>query len=124
MPDDPSDERFLGRALEATIRIALVMALVAWCFTIVFFGQSIDAVQFDGVQRRDAKIFEADDRGMQHLDAAISVQLKAHPIAFTPGKSHIAQRRRPKVFPAVGARRNRLAINSRRRGLTRDIRHL
>ena len=53
-----------------------------------------------GFNGRDAKMFEADDRGMQHRDAAISVQLKAHPIAFTPGKSHIAQRRRPEVFPS------------------------
>ena len=35
MPIDSSDERFLNRAIEATIRIALVAALVVWCFTIV-----------------------------------------------------------------------------------------
>ncbi len=35
MPIDPTDERFVNRAIEATIRISLVAALVAWCFTIV-----------------------------------------------------------------------------------------
>lgn len=32
---DESDERFLKRALEATIRIGLVVVLLAWCFTII-----------------------------------------------------------------------------------------
>ena len=32
---DESDERFLRRAIEATVRIGLVVALLVWCFTIV-----------------------------------------------------------------------------------------
>jgi len=32
---DESDERFLNRAVEATIRIGLVLALLFWCFTII-----------------------------------------------------------------------------------------
>ena len=32
---DETDERFVSRAMEATIRIGLVLVLLGWCFSII-----------------------------------------------------------------------------------------